>query len=150
MDSTMGISIPSRADFVFSPASSGTKQSTVVVFTDGFKYHKDIIDADTNKRLAIRDSCGFPVWSLTWKDVQEHLTGAQHTDGIQTLNPENMPGTKDFERVLQKNHLNDWKIKNYSSFDLLMRYLADPLADEHFATYACGYKKINGNRMVTA
>lgn len=136
MNATQGLPVYSKADFVFHPGTTGTKQRDVVVFTDGFTYHKDSIAEDTNKRMAIRDTCDYPVWSLTYQDVMDYLQGNSPTDGYAMLDSEKMPGTKDFERVLQKNHLNDWKIKNYSSFDLLMRYLADDLADEHFATYA--------------
>ena len=69
------VPIPSKADFVFWPKTTGNKQRPVVVFTDGFLYHKQIVDADTNKRMAIRTVCGYPVWSLTWKDVQDKLSG---------------------------------------------------------------------------
>lgn len=135
-DSSMGNPVPSRPDFVFHPRTKGTKQRTVAVFTDGFTYHGDKIEVDTNKRLAIRDVFGLPVWSITWKDVQDRLTSSVDTFSSSMLDASSMPGTKDFERVLQKNHETDWKIKNLSSFELLLRYLADPQADDHFTHYA--------------
>lgn len=136
LDDALGIPVYSKADFIFWPSSSGKKQRPVIVFTDGFRFHKEAIAEDTNKRLAVRDTCNNPVWSLSYWDVVGHPPGAQEPEKYEALNAERMPGEKDFERVLQKNHLNDWKMKNQSSFDLLMRYLADDLADEHFATYA--------------
>ena len=41
-----GISIPSRADFVFWPARAKEHIKPIVVFTDGYTYHKKRIDVD--------------------------------------------------------------------------------------------------------
>ena len=135
-DGSMGNPVPSKPDFVFRPKTKGAKQRQVIVFTDGFAYHGDKVDEDSNKRLAIRDVFGYPVWSITWKDVQDRLSSTSAVFSSGALNASDMPGAKDFERTLQKNHEPDWKIKNLSSFDLLIRYLGDPQADEHFANYA--------------
>lgn len=41
----------------------------IAVFTDGYYYHKDIVEEDTLKRMAIMLSRKYRVWSLTYKDV---------------------------------------------------------------------------------
>ena len=129
------VPIPSKADFVFWPKTTGNKQRPVAVFTDGFLYHKQIVDTDTNKRMAIRTVCGYPVWSLTWKDVQDRLSGksAKSTD---TLNVEKMPFAKYFDICLQKRGLPKWNLKSITAFDLLISYLAEPNADDIFEGYA--------------
>ena len=135
-DGSMGNPVPSKPDFVFWPKTKGAKQRAVIVFTDGFAYHGDKVDVDSNKRLAIRDVFGYPVWSITWKDVQDRLTTNAAVFDSRALDASAMVGAKDFERTLQRMHEPDWKIKNLSSFDLLLKYLADPQADVHFANYA--------------
>lgn len=131
------VPIPSKADFVFWPKTTGNKQRPVVVFTDGFLYHKQIVDADTNKRMAIRTVCGYPVWSLTWKDVQDKLSGkgAKPND---VLDLEKMPYSKYFDICLKKRGLPKWNLNNMTSFDLLLSYLAEPNADEIYEGYAQG------------
>ncbi len=135
-DGSMGNPVPSRPDFVMIPKTKGTKQRKVIVFTDGYTYHGNTVDVDTNKRLAIRDVFGLPVWSITWKDVQDRLASTPVPFASSALDSGSMPGVKDFERVLQKHHETDWRIKNLSSFDLLIRYLSDPQADIHFSHFA--------------
>ena len=135
-DGSMGNPVPSKPDFVFWPKTKGAKQRPVIVFTDGFAYHGDKVDVDSNKRLAIRDIFGYSVWSITWKDVQDRLTTSAPPFESHALDASVMVGVKDYERTLQRLHEPDWKIKNLSSFDLLLRYLADPQADVHFANYA--------------
>ena len=127
-----GVAVPSKADFVFWPKTKGNKQRPVVVFTDGFLYHKHIVDADSNKRLAIRTACGYPVWSLTWKDVQERLQTAASSVAIDTLSHDAMPMGKYYEQTIRKRSLPKLNLGSMSSFDLLLRYLADPEADAVF------------------
>ena len=64
--------------------------------------------------------------------MQDRLTTTAPPFESRTLDAANMPSAKDFERTLQRINEPDWKIKNLSSFDLLLRYLADPQADVHF------------------
>ncbi len=135
-DGSQGVAVPSRADFVFWPRSSKTTQKPVVVFTDGYKYHREIADVDSNKRLAIRDACGYPVWSLTWKDIQDRLSSTSVVFGSDALNANQMPGADDYRRTLQKTKQTDWNIRVLSSFDLLLKYLSDKDAEDHFRDYA--------------
>lgn len=131
-----GVAVPSKADFVFWPKTKENKQRPVVVFTDGFLYHKQTVDADSNKRLAIRTACGYPVWSLTWKDVQERLQTTKPNTSIETLNYDAMPMGKYYGQTIQRRNLPKLNFRNMSSFDLLLRYLSDPEADVVFAGHA--------------
>lgn len=131
-----GVKIPSKADFVFWPKTTGNKQRPVVVFTDGFLYHKDIVDVDSNKRMAIRRACNYPVWSLTWKDVDNQLKKHPDENTNKTLDAAAMPFGKYYEQSVQRRNLPGWSIKDMSAFDLLVQYLATPDADEVFAGYA--------------
>ena len=135
-DDQRGIPVPSQADFVFWPKTKGTKQRPLVVFTDGFLYHKNIVDADSNKRLAIREICGYPVWSLTWKDVQEQLQSTRTVTACDALNTDAMPSGNLFDQTVKRRGKDKLSLKGVSSFDLLIRYLADPEADESFSAQA--------------
>jgi DEAD/DEAH box helicase domain-containing protein len=64
--------VPCEADFIFWP-DDATADLPVVVFTDGWKYHKDIITTDLAKRMAVAKSGKFSVWTLTWDDVESAL-----------------------------------------------------------------------------
>ncbi len=64
-----GISIYSKADFVFYPKNC--KLKPIVVFTDGFAYHEKRVDNDSAQRMVIIKSGKFIVWSITWEDVNE-------------------------------------------------------------------------------
>ncbi len=128
--------IQSRADFLFWPKTTGNKQRPVVVFTDGFLYHKNIADVDSNKRLAIREYKGYPVWSLTWKNVQEQLQSPRTSVDMDVLNAEAMPMAKQRDLVLSRAGQTKWALKGMSSFELLLRYLSDPDADVTFAAQA--------------
>jgi len=64
-----GVPVASKADFVFWPARSKENVKPVVVFTDGYAFHRSSLGQDIAKRTAILRSGRFQVWSITWKDV---------------------------------------------------------------------------------
>lgn len=66
------VAVPSRADFIFYPLGRMDCRP-IVIFTDGFKYHKDRVALDSAQRLAIVASNKFWVWSLFYNDVQNIL-----------------------------------------------------------------------------
>lgn len=68
-----GVAVPSKADFVFRPASPKMSARPVVVFTDGFRWHRDRVGLDTAQRMAIGRS-GLHCWSLSYHDVQNRLS----------------------------------------------------------------------------
>ena len=53
LDEKDGVTIPCRADFIMRPASSRVESLPVVVFTDGWEYHRDRIKEDFQQRQAI-------------------------------------------------------------------------------------------------
>ena len=71
-----GVMVPCKPDFVFWP-DDGINDLPVVIFVDGWLYHKDIISTDLAKRMAVAKSGKFSVWTLTWEDVQGALEGKQ-------------------------------------------------------------------------
>lgn len=46
-DASMGISVKSRPDFIIRPKRTTGNQKPIAVFTDGYCYHKDIVEEDT-------------------------------------------------------------------------------------------------------
>lgn len=67
-----GVEISTRADFVLRPyqEKARSKQNQLVIYTDGYEYHRDIVADDVAKRLALMRA-GYQVLSLTWHDVPE-------------------------------------------------------------------------------
>jgi DEAD/DEAH box helicase domain-containing protein len=73
-----GVSVPSRADFVFYPEKEEDRLP-IAVFTDGFLYHADInagnlrVAEDLVQRMALVRSGKFLTWSVSWEDVESQL-----------------------------------------------------------------------------
>ena len=61
------LSATTRADFVFHPTASGEKP--IIVYTDGFRFHKDSVAEDLHIRLALSLSGQYRVFSFSWDDV---------------------------------------------------------------------------------
>jgi DEAD/DEAH box helicase domain-containing protein len=75
---SQGVTVQSRADFVFYPERPEPGELPIVVFTDGYEYHADPnaglrTGIDTAQRMALMRSGRYRVWSLTWDDVQEQF-----------------------------------------------------------------------------
>ena len=133
-----GVAVSCKPDFVFWPVSDSLHKP-VAVFTDGFRYHKDIVADDTLKREAIRRSGNFRVWSLSFKDVQSVFT-PQGNYCTETLAAMQMPsGTKMYHNLIQKFGAADIHPEKLSSFDLLMEYLKRPNAEAEFKGQARAY-----------
>ena len=83
LDVSKGVTISSRADFVFYPERAAEGELPIAVFTDGYEWHADPMSGamrtgrDSAQRMAIARSGRFRVWSLTWADVYERLDKAQ-------------------------------------------------------------------------
>lgn len=62
--------LETRADFVLRPSKQEyqKKENELVIYTDGYEYHKDIVTDDLQKRLSLLRS-GRKVWVLTWDDL---------------------------------------------------------------------------------
>ncbi len=128
-----GVKIPSKPDFVFRPQRN-LGRMPVAVFTDGKSYHIDIVGDDIQKRMAIREGLGWPVWSLTWQDVMEKCDRKEEAKAKEVISTNSLPGKDLTRQTLQKYNLID--ISNKSAFDLLIDYLAAPDGDWLFQTYA--------------
>jgi len=117
-----GVDVMSRADFVLWPLSV-KEAKPVVIFTDGFQYHKDRVDKDSAQRLAIVASGRFLVWSLSYDDVQSVLDDKSvvHLDLFL-----GMPKDK-YQVLVSKFSASELLgLKNQSSFEWLMEWLHKP------------------------
>ena len=128
-----GVDIPSRADFVLRPASTRIDSQPIVIFTDGWEYHKDRIGEDLQQRLAIIRSGQFHCWSLTWNDIAAQLEPAKiaptRLDGLTCqLNDRFLQGQI---QVYQQYQCTDLQpLEQLNSFEWLMNYLAQPDAKQ--------------------
>jgi DEAD/DEAH box helicase domain-containing protein len=75
-----GVAVPSRPDFLISPAQSRSARKPIAVFCDGWAYHRATAQADALKRSAIVASGRFWIWSVTNNDVKTALEGNPTTD----------------------------------------------------------------------
>lgn len=139
LDDRNGIPVSSRADFVLYPKRTTGDQKPVVIFTDGFTFHKDKVDDDTLKRMAIMQTKQYRVWSLTWKDVQ-HIFMRQGDYKTNTLIPERMPmGPRIYYPTIKAAHAEDIHPDKENAFELLMDYLATPNAEQVFTAHATAF-----------
>ncbi len=124
---SLGVAIPSRADFVFYPERPVGGELPIAVYTDGFEYHADPNGSlrtctDTAQRLALMRSGRYRVWSLNWDDVEEQL---QYP--IPGFEPEFLsPGIRFGPLInsLDPANADKWqKIASMSSFDSLLLLL---------------------------
>lgn len=72
---------PSRPDFVLRPMKEAerTEDLEMAIFTDGWRYHADIVHEDCAKRQSLLNT-GRHVWTLSWHDVPAEEAGFQHED----------------------------------------------------------------------
>ena len=130
LDQSDGVEIPCRADFILRPASSRVPSLPIVVFTDGWEYHRDRISEDFQQRLAILRSGRFWCWSLTWDDVMRQINSNHRStvlspDGLSCqVNPQYQKGLQQFYQQYQCSPLQP--LEKASSFEWLMFYLAQP------------------------
>ncbi|MDO9528357.1 MAG: DEAD/DEAH box helicase [Syntrophales bacterium] len=120
------VSIASRADFIFYPARSQESVKPIVVFTDGFFFHKDRIGKDMAQRMAISHSNRYNVWSLTWKDVENRYRAL--SDYFRNYaDPKGKPNDKNFDKFLKGFGIEKFRdIHRTDSFEWLVRYLSNP------------------------
>jgi len=126
-----GIAIPSRADFVISPARTGSNTKPIAVFVDGWTYHHDRIGQDLAQRIAIARSGQYHVWSLTWQDIER--SGDEKSDHyVDLLAPSlAVPGAVNYRQIVRGfdeqfdvGSLID--LPQHDGFNWLLRFLADP------------------------
>jgi DEAD/DEAH box helicase domain-containing protein len=124
-----GVSIESRADFVIRSARLHDAMKPIVVFLDGFTYHRDRIGKDMAQRMAIVQSNKFHVWSLTWQDVEDKYK-PQGDYFIDFLDPAGFASGGNFNELMDGFKVGSFKkLVKYNSFDLLIRFLENPDED---------------------
>ena len=125
---SQGVSVPSRADFIFYPERPSAGELPIAVFTDGYEYHADALShnlrtgRDSAQRLAIARSGRYLVWSLTWADVHQRL---EKPGDVTT--PLTGPAGETLHKLLQARDLDNrftWiRLYGGSSFDLFLHLL---------------------------
>ena len=128
LDESDGVKIPSRADFVLRPASSRTNSLPIVLFTDGWEFHRDRMSQDFQQRLAILRSRQFRCWSLTWDDVTAQIDSDHPPHPFNALVEQLSPQfTQGVSQIVQQYQCQSMiGFEQFSSFEWLMAYLANP------------------------
>ncbi len=127
-----GVTVPSRADFVFRPAVPSADVKPVAVFTDGFAFHRNRIGLDMAQRTAIIRSGEYRVWSLSWNDISR---GSEKgfvdflSVGV-TRNSELLGSLLDGFEIREMDN-----VRSADSFEWLRKYLTEPL-EESWRKYA--------------
>ena len=113
-----GVAIASRPDFLIRSVRESDAQPPIAVFTDGFEFHRDKVDEDAAKRMALVRA-GYLIWSLTWHDIEGEVADLLSPDdgGMAQLQ-----GRLDGKWATGALRASFGK----SSLSLLARYLADP------------------------
>jgi DEAD/DEAH box helicase domain-containing protein len=136
LDAKDGVSVETRADFVLWPTKSEGNPKPVVIYTDGFLYHKNKVADDTLKREAIRRSGKFRVWSLSWKDVQS-VFKAQGDYATNALNALRMPSYNTmYNKTVGDVYAEALKPDKMPPMELLAQYLENPEAEQVFSAHA--------------
>ena len=116
----------------------------IVVFTDGFSFHRERLGLDCAQRTALLLSGNFLVWSLDWDDVNTVFAknaNVQYTDMVEVVWDEisdkywNLANLTGSARIIAAEN----------SFSLLISYLSNPKASE-WQTVAKAYAIIAGLR----
>lgn len=144
-DQKDGVEVPCRADFVFRPPHSQDTKRPVVVFTDGFTWHKDRIAKDIEQRLALLHSRKYLTWSLCWNDIEAVFKEEVKNKDIPEIiepNSDNDSINKAFEKIHADKRL---RVTQKSSLELLLRYLASP-DESAWAVTAKAYAILSANK----
>lgn len=128
LDPMQNVVSPSKPDFVLTPSDESQKK--IAIFTDGFKYHNDIVHKDSIKRDAIIFSGNYRVWSFSWYDVNGSSDGKSFATEIFKL--DNMPSACFNDNLI---------VTSENSFDLLVQYMSNHNSEEVFKNTAKSYFK---------
>lgn len=136
---------PSRPDFVLRPwkESERTPENEMAIFTDGWRYHADIVREDCAKRQSILNT-GRHVWTLSWHDVPDVLSNDDSSDSVfcdsLLIRPAPKSGKlfdqyKAWQASMQQRGLGDFPpfnqliedwVENKNSFDRLLQWMNNP------------------------
>lgn len=137
--------IPSRPDFVLRPwkESERAPEMEMAVFTDGWRYHADIVKEDCAKRQSILNT-GRRVWTLSWHDVPDTQANDNSLDNVFCDSLLSRPAPKSGKLVAQyeawrtsmqqrglgefpqlNTLIEDW-VEKKNSFNRLLQWMSDP------------------------
>lgn len=124
--------LETRADFVLRPSKQEyqRKENELVIYTDGYEYHKDIVTDDLQKRLSLLRS-GRKVWVLTWDDLELESNTKTVSQPKILLNctEQSSPGYPIWDKVAPRQGWRDLKnirgLLEQGSFDWLTAWLTD-------------------------
>ena len=136
---------PSRPDFVLRPwkESERAPENEMAIFTDGWRYHADIVREDCAKRQSILNT-GRHVWTLSWHDVPDVQSDDNSLDGVLCDSFLSRPAPR-FGKLFDKYEawqasmqqrglgefppfnqlIKDW-VENKNSFDRLLQWMNNP------------------------
>jgi len=132
-----GVAVDTRADFLIESLDRNVKETfkPVVIYTDGFSFHKKSVGDDFLKRMAVVRSGRYRVWNLSYEDVNsafEHQ-GAYCPDFFYLNHHEK----KVFRQLAHKTEVSTPDdILDKNAFEMLFEWLANPgmsVDFEHFA-----------------
>ena len=136
---------PSRPDFVLRPwkESDRAPENEMAIFTDGWRYHADILREDCAKRQSILNT-GRHVWTLSWHDVPDVQSDNNSLDSVFCDSLLSRPASKSgklfdqygtWQRGMKKRGkgefpdldtlIKNWVI-NKNSFNRLLLWMNDP------------------------
>jgi len=121
-----GVTVPAKADFLLRPAREADGLKPIAVFTDGYLYHRDRIGKDLAQRRAIVRSGNYHVWSLTWKDVENHFH-PQMSFFTDLTALDKAPNRQGYSTLVEKYELGRLKnVHHLDSFEMLILFLSCP------------------------
>lgn len=122
-----GVSVPSRADFVFYPVRQAPDVQPVVVFTDGYTFHRHRIGQDMAQRMAVVLSGRYQVWSLSFKDVENEFKTIHPRWYAEWFKERGMMAGGNLGKFWHGFKLQDRdRLEGISSFQLLLDFLVSP------------------------
>jgi DEAD/DEAH box helicase domain-containing protein len=133
-----GVAVKSRVDFLISPRKSDTSYKPIVVFTDGWSFHKDRLPIDVSQRQALLLSGRFRVFSIGYENVNEKLNKSHTRDWDDLYQPPPHAKALSFCNLtlekygLKNDETSPVKVSNPCSFtalDLLLAHLQNPEMD---------------------
>jgi DEAD/DEAH box helicase domain-containing protein len=121
-----GIRVPMKADFVFHPEGQDGVRP-IVVFTDGFSFHKDRLSLDFAQRQALWQSGRYHCFALGYQDIMAALAEPVSVQAVNLLDPQALPLASVADQVLSGMNASALKgMLGVSAFDQLRQFLVEP------------------------
>jgi DEAD/DEAH box helicase domain-containing protein len=126
LNDSHGVRIASKPDFMFWPARTSVNTKPIAVFLDGYEFHFNKVNDDTQKRQAIVNSGEYIVWTLYWDDLTQAANKhfKEHFHLHQNMALRGLLGTN----ISSKNY-EQWQIiqKGKNSFELFSHLVTNPV-----------------------